>query len=148
MTGDAAAPCIFCSIIAGDAESSTVYEDDVVVVFMALAPVAPGHLLVVPRDHSVGLEDLVPSTGAHVWTVGQRMAQALRRSALPCDGINVLLCDGEAAYQSVFHLHLHVIPRTHGDGWTLTEHQAPERERGLLDQDARAVMAALPAGRD
>jgi diadenosine tetraphosphate (Ap4A) HIT family hydrolase len=71
------------------------------------------------------------------------MAAALRRSDLPCEGINLLVCDGEAAFQSVFHLHLHVIPRTADDGWTLTPDQAGERERHLLDHDARAVRVAL-----
>ncbi len=60
-----------------------------------------------------------------------------------CEGINVLLCDGEVAFQTVFHFHLHVIPRNAGDGWTLTHAQAEERERSLLDSDAQAIKDAI-----
>ena len=58
-----------------------------------------------------------------------------------CEGINVVLCDGEAAFQTVFHFHLHVIPRHAGDGWTLKP-DPPERERSLLDSDAQAIKDA------
>ena len=136
------AGCIFCAVVARQAEASVVYEDDMVVAFMDLNPVTPGHLLVVPREHAVGLDDLDPATSAHVWSVGHDLARALRRSSLRCEGINVLLCDGEVAFQTVFHFHLHVIPRYVGDGWTLKA-DPPERERSLLDSDARAIRAAV-----
>lgn len=118
------------------------YEDDTVVAFMDLNPVTPGHLLVVPRKHAVGLEDLDGATSAHAWSVGHEMSRALRRSDLGCDGINVFLCDGEAAFQTVFHFHLHVIPRYVGDGWSLIP-EPLERERILLDNDARAIKDAI-----
>lgn len=70
------------------------------------------------------------------------MARALRRSSMGCEGINVLLCDGEAAFQAVFHFHLHVIPRYTGDGWTLKA-ESPERARSLLDSDAQAIKDAI-----
>lgn len=88
--------CIFCAIATGQAEASVVFEDETVVVFMSLHPVAPGHLLVVPRAHAIGLEDLDEATGARVWSVGHRMARALRRSSIRCDELNVLLCDRDA----------------------------------------------------
>ena len=103
--------CIFCAIAARQHEASLVYEDEIVVAFMDRYPVTPGHVLVVPRQHVVGLEDLDGPTGAAVWSVGHRIARALRRSSLDCEGINVLVCDGEVAFQTVFHFHLHVIPR-------------------------------------
>lgn len=134
--------CVFCDIVARQAEASVVHEDESVVVFMDLNPVTPGHLLVVPREHAVGLEDIDAATGAHVWSVGHDMARALRRSSLDCEGINVLLCDGEAAFQTVFHFHLHVIPRYAGDGWTLKA-EPPQRERSLLDSDAQAIRDAF-----
>lgn len=74
--------CIFCAIVARQAEASVVFEDETVVVFMDRYPVTPGHLLVVPRQHAVGLEDLDRATSAHVWSVGHDMSRALRRS--PC----------------------------------------------------------------
>ncbi|MEV0569537.1 HIT family protein [Dactylosporangium sp. NPDC050588] len=140
----AAQGCIFCAIVARQAEASVVYEDGTVVAFMDLNPVTRGHLLVVPRVHAVGLEDLDGATSARVWSAGHDMARALRRSTLRCEGINVLLCDGEAAFQTVFHFHLHVVPRYAGDGWT-PMHDAPERERSLLDRDAQAIKDAIAA---
>lgn len=140
--------CIFCAILAEQAEASVVYEDEHVMVFMALHPVAPGHMLVVPRKHALGLEDLDAITSTHVWSVGHAMARALRRSPLRSEGINVLLCDGEVAFQTVFHFHLHVIPRNAGDGWTLTHVQAEERDRSLLDADARAVRQGIAQSND
>jgi len=119
-----------------------VFEDETVVVFMDLNPVTPGHLLVVPREHAVGLEDLDAATSAHVWSVGHKMSRALRRSTMRCEGINVLLCDGEVAFQTIFHFHLHVVPRYRGDGWTIIP-EPIERERSLLDSDAQTIKDAL-----
>ncbi|MFD1717912.1 HIT family protein [Georgenia deserti] len=138
----AAERCIFCAIATGHAEASVVYEDEIVVAFMDLNPVTPGHLLVVPRKHAVGLEDLDRVIGAHVWSVGHDMARALRRSDMGCEGINVFVCDGEVAFQTVFHFHLHVIPRYAGDGWTICP-ESQERERSLLDSDAQAIKDAI-----
>jgi diadenosine tetraphosphate (Ap4A) HIT family hydrolase len=134
--------CLFCAVAARQAEASVVHEDETAVAFMDLSPVTPGHLLVVPRKHAVGLEDLDGATSAHVWSVGHAMARALRRSAMRCEGINVLLCDGEAAFQTVLHLHLHVIPRYTGDGWNIIPDPV-ERERSLLDRDAQTIRDAI-----
>lgn len=134
--------CIFCAIVARQAEASVVFEDETVVVFMDRYPVTPGHLLVVPRQHAVGLEDLDRATSAHVWSVGHDMSRALRRSPMRSEGINVFLCDGEAAFQTVFHFHLHVIPRYAGDGWIIIPESA-ERERSLLDSEAQAIKDAI-----
>ncbi len=134
--------CVFCAIVARRAEASVVYEDDTAVAFMDLYPVTPGHLLVVPRKHAVGLEDLDGATSAHVWSVGHDLARALRRSNMRCEEINVLVCDGEVAFQTVFHFHLHVIPRYAGDGWILKS-KPPARDRSLLDGEALAIRTAI-----
>lgn len=139
--------CVFCAIVRGQEAASIVYEDETVVAFMDRFPVTRGHLLVVPRAHAVGLEDLDAVDGVRVWETGRELARALRRSGIPCDGINLLLCDGEAANQSVFHVHLHVIPRSVGDGWSDLTHHAPERERALLDADAEVIRRALAMDR-
>src|SRR4051794_29612742 len=136
--------CVFCDIMAGRAEASVPYEDDAVVVVMDVNPVAPGDALVIPRVHAGGLEDLDEETGTHMWRTGHRLARALRRSGLRCEGVNVFLADGEAAFQQVFHVHLHVFPRHSGDGFKL-EVDAIGRERRLLDQDATALRDALNA---
>ncbi|MFE6994336.1 HIT family protein [Microbacterium sp. NPDC057659] len=139
--------CVFCAIVRGQETASIVYEDETVVAFLDRYPVTRGHLLVVPRAHVVGLEDIDADAGARVWEVGRMLARALRRSGVPCEGVNLLLCDGEAAYQTVFHFHLHVIPRTAGDGWTELRHRAPERERELLEADAEVIRNALSSDR-
>ncbi|QPP09488.1 HIT family protein [Streptomyces bathyalis] len=136
--------CVFCAIVRGQAEASTVHEDDSVVAFMDLRPVTPGHLLVVPKAHAVGLEDLEEALGARLWTVAQRLARALRRSPLRCDGVNLFLADGEAAFQEVFHVHLHVVPRFVGDGFRIDANWQV-RERGELDKSAAAVRCGLLA---
>lgn len=148
MTESQRAPeqeCIFCAIVAGQVEASVVYQDETAVAFMDLNPVTPGHLLVVPRTHAVGLEDLDEVISAHIWSVGHRMARALRRSGLRCEGINVFLADGEVAFQEVFHFHLHVFPRHEGDGFAI-DADWKERPRHLLDQEAQAIARALRNG--
>ncbi|NYD22604.1 HIT family protein [Kineococcus aurantiacus] len=135
--------CTFCAIAAHEAEASTVHEDETVVAFMDLHPVTPGHLLVVPRHHAVGLEDLDETTGGHVWAVAHDLARTLRRSTFRPEGINFFLCDGEVAFQTVFHLHLHVLPRYTGDGWSVENLPGTlDRDRRLLDSDAHEIKAA------
>ncbi|NAS25349.1 HIT domain-containing protein [Herbidospora sp. NEAU-GS84] len=135
--------CVFCAIVRGEAEASVPYADDQVMAIMDIAPVTPGHLLVIPRVHAVGLDDLDEDTGAHIWRIGHRMARALRRSGLRCDGVNVFLADGAAAFQEIFHVHLHVFPRYEGDGFRIEATWAT-RERSLLDREAQAIRAVLP----
>ena len=109
--------CIFCDILAGELPSSIVYQDEICSAFLDIQPVNPGHLLVIPNEHAAGLSDLDPEVGAHVFTVAQRIAGALRDSGLRCEGVNLFAADGAAAGQEVFHVHLHVIPRFRGDGF-------------------------------
>ena len=138
-------PCVFCDIVAGRAPASTVYRDERVIAFMDTGRVTPGHLMVVPLEHAAGLEDLDPDLGAHAFVVATRLAGAIRRSGLPCEGINLFLADGEAALQEVFHVHLHVIPRWVGDGFTIDSPawSGPQPSREALDADAAAIRAAL-----
>jgi diadenosine tetraphosphate (Ap4A) HIT family hydrolase len=97
-----------------------VHQDDEVITFMDLQPITPGHSLVVPRRHAVGLEDLPEAVGVHMWTQAHRLARGLRRSTLRCEGVNIFLADGEAAYQEIFHVHLHVFPRFADDRFVST----------------------------
>lgn len=136
--------CIFCAIAAGQAQAHMVHEDADVVAFLDLHPVTAGHLLVVPRQHAAGLEDLDEAVGAHVWSVGRALARALRRSRLGCEGINLLVCDGEAALQTVFHFHLHVIPRYTPGEWALPP-DPPQADAALLESHAQAIVDALAA---
>ncbi|GAA2462376.1 HIT family protein [Streptomyces glaucus] len=136
--------CVFCAIACGRAEASVVFEDERVIAFMDLRPVTPGHVLVIPKAHAEGLEDLREDVGARVWTVAHRLGRALRSSGLRCEGVNLFLADGEAAFQEVFHVHLHVFPRFQGDPFRI---EADWRvcERRLLDGAAAAVRSGLAA---
>jgi histidine triad (HIT) family protein len=96
-----------------------VYHDDRCSAFLDIQPVNPGHLLVVPNQHAASLADLDEETGTHMFRIAQRLAQALRGIGVRCEGVNLFLADGEAAFQEVFHVHLHVIPRFTGDGFGL-----------------------------
>jgi diadenosine tetraphosphate (Ap4A) HIT family hydrolase len=96
-----------------------VYQDQLVVAFMDIQPITRGHLLVVPRKHAVLMHEVDNLSAAQTWQVVSRMAEALRLSGLPCEGVNVFVADGEAAFQDVPHFHVHVIPRFSGDGFSL-----------------------------
>jgi histidine triad (HIT) family protein len=111
--------CVFCKILAGQAPSSVVYQDNVCWAFMDIQPVNPGHVLIIPTEHAAHLAELDEETGAQMFRVAQRLAQALRDSGLRCEGVNLFLADGKVAGQEVFHVHLHVLPRYAGDGFGL-----------------------------
>jgi len=131
--------CIFCAIVSGDAPASLVYGDDIVLAFMDIAPVNAGHLLVVPRRHSAGLADLDEDTGARLFNVATRLSRALRRSGVRCEGVNLFLADGEAAFQEVFHAHLHVLPRFAGDAFRIVDDATTHPNRGDLDAIAAQI---------
>ena len=109
--------CVFCDIIAGRSAASIVDRDDLCIAFMDICPINAGHLLVVPIKHATYLSDLDPQIGAAMFGAAQRLSAAIRRSGLKARGINLLLADGEAAGQEVFHVHLHVLPRFQEDGF-------------------------------
>jgi histidine triad (HIT) family protein len=94
-----------------------VYSDEKVLAFMDAQPVNPGHVLVIPKAHAARLSDMNEETGGQVFKVAMRVSAGLRRSGVRCEGVNLLLADGEAASQEVFHVHLHVVPRFSGDGF-------------------------------
>lgn len=137
--------CVFCDIVAGTAPASVVYADDLSLAIMTLGPVNPGHVLVLSRRHAVTLADLDEATGAHLFTVAMRVAAAIRRSGLRCEGINLFLADGEAAFQEVPHVHLHVFPRYAGDAFRLDADWTRKPSRAELDQTARQIRDALAA---
>ena len=137
--------CVFCDIVAGVAPASFVGRDDLCTMFLAIQPINQGHLLVVPNAHVTNLADLDPAIGAKLFCAAQRAAAALRVSGVPCDGIDLFLADGAAAGQSVFHVHLHVIPRRVSDGFGFTYppryHDKPPRHE--LDGIASMIRAVL-----
>lgn len=136
--------CVFCAIVAGEAPRSLVHEDEASIAFMDIAPITPGHVLVVPKVHAVGLADLPAEVGGHLFAIAQLIAAGLRSSgAVRVDGVNLFLADGAAAGQEVFHAHLHVLPRYAGDGLEITRARRPPPSRAELDTVATGIAAAL-----
>jgi len=109
------ADCPFCEIIKlDDPDAREVYRDDNVVAFFPLEPATLGHTLVVPRQHVIDIWSLDEDTGAQLARVTMRLAKVMRRALQP-EGLNVIQSNGEAATQTVCHLHVHVVPRWAGD---------------------------------
>jgi histidine triad (HIT) family protein len=113
--------CIFCEIIESRVPCSKVYEDEKCIAFMDIQPVNAGHVLVVPKVHKELVNELDETIIGHLFVIGARINKALRQcTSIKCEGINYFLADGEAAFQEVFHVHLHCFPRFKGDGFGLT----------------------------
>lgn len=139
--------CVFCAIVAGEAPAIRVYEDDDYLGILDIRPFTRGHTLVIPKRHSVDLTDTPPESVAAMAVIGQRIASAARQSGLHADGNNIVINDGKAAFQSVFHIHLHVVPRRSGDKLSFAKgmmlRRDPDREEsGRL---LRAALAELDA---
>ena len=135
--------CIFCRIVADQVEASKVYQDDTVTAFMDKQPLNPGHLLVVPNEHTTNLAGLDETIAGRMFVVGRQLARALRHSGLRCEGVNLFLADGPAAGQTVFHSHLHVIPRFMGDGFGLRF--PPGYGSGVSREDLDTIAAKVEA---
>jgi histidine triad (HIT) family protein len=140
--------CVFCAIVSGDAPASIVYGDDTVMAFMDISPVNAGHLLVIPRRHMAALADLDEETGARLFNIATRLSRALRRSGVRCEGVNLFLADGEAAFQEVFHVHLHVVPRFAGDAFRIVDEGTSHPSRGDLDAISAQIREADQLPRD
>lgn len=116
MAESSSASCVFCKIARREAPASILYEDDRTLAFLDIQPINPGHALVIPKAHAAMLEDLPPEDGGRIFQTGARVAAALRKGGVRCEGVNFHLADGEVAGQEIFHVHLHVYPRYSGDG--------------------------------
>lgn len=103
--------CIFCKIIAGEIPSYTVYEDDVVKAFLDISQGTPGHTLVVPKKHVKDLFAYDEDLAAAVFSRLPKIARAVKKSNPAIKGMNIINNNGEVAYQSVFHSHIHLVPR-------------------------------------
>jgi histidine triad (HIT) family protein len=136
--------CVFCAIVAGDAPAIRIYENDKYLAILDIRPFTRGHTLVLPKQHTVDLTDTPPETLAGMVVIGQRIAKAARTTAL-ADATNIAINDGRAAFQSVFHIHLHVLPRRNGDKFSVAKgmllRHDPDRETtGRIVRDALAQL--------
>jgi histidine triad (HIT) family protein len=135
----------FSRIIAGELPGSFVYKDDRVAAFMSIQQMNDGHVLVVPVKAATCLAELDDDTAGHLFVVAIRIAAAIRKSGLKCEGVNLFLADGSAAGQDVFHVHLHVIPRFADDGFdlVLTERWHLSPSRAELDSIASKIRTVM-----
>jgi histidine triad (HIT) family protein len=116
--------CIFCKIVAGEIPSHKIEEDDKTLAFMDINPWTRGHALVIPKAHSRNIYDAEADDLAATHLAAQRLARRMR-DRLNCEGINVLQSSEPVAMQTVFHTHVHVLPRYSDDGLRLPAHPKP-----------------------
>jgi histidine triad (HIT) family protein len=126
--------CIFCKIVSGEIPSYKIDEDDKTIAFMDINPWTRGHALVIPKEHSRNIYDVDPDDLAAIHKTGQRVAKRMR-DRLNCEGINTLQSSEPVAMQTIFHTHVHVIPRYSDDGLRLPAHPQP------ADQEELAALA-------
>lgn len=153
--------CVFCGIAAGTEPARVVADTAETLTFLPVRPVHPGHVLVVPRRHVADIWELDEETAAAVGAAVLRAAHAVRAAHRP-EGLNVIQSSGAVATQSVFHLHVHVVPRYQGDRmpylWPAKTEETEETEKtekaekteedpALLDDSARRLRSALTARR-
>ena len=129
--------CIFCKIANGEIPAATLYEDDDFRVILDLGPASKGHALILPKEHYANLYELPDELAAKVIILAKKMITKLT-GVLGCDGYNLVQNNGSAAGQTVFHFHVHMIPRYEGDqvglGWKMGE---------LTDADRDEILAKL-----
>lgn len=126
--------CIFCKLANGDIPTATLYEDDDFRVILDAGPASKGHALILPKEHYANLYELSDELAAKVLVLAKKMITRLT-DVLDCDGYNIVQNNGEAAGQTVFHFHLHMIPRYNGDrvglGWPMGELKEEDKEEIL-----------------
>ena len=106
--------CIFCKIANGEIPSATLYEDEDVRVILDLGPASKGHALILPKAHAANIYEISDDMAAKAMILAKKMATKMTE-ALKCDGFNIVQNNGEPAGQTVFHFHMHLIPRYEGD---------------------------------
>ena len=133
--------CVFCKIVAGQIPSTKVFEDEYTLAFMDLGQVNPGHVLVAVKKHAENLYALEDAQAAAVARACTRVARAIREAFKP-EGLSVYQANGKAAGQTVFHYHVHLLPRHAGDGMELTwPVKNPPREK--LEEYAAKIRGGL-----
>ena len=133
--------CVFCNIVAGQIPSAKVHEDELTLAFMDIGEVNPGHVLVAAKPHVENIFGLDDTLAAAVFRTAARVARAVQKAYSP-EGVTLYQANGSAAGQTVFHFHLHLVPRYDKDGMRLTwPTKTPPREQ--LEANAAKLRAAL-----
>ena len=127
--------CIFCKIANGEIPAATLYEDENFRVILDLGPASKGHALILPKSHAANIYELSDEMAAKAMILAKKMATVMT-AALKCDGFNIVQNNGECAGQTVFHFHMHLIPRYKGDQvgitWKPGELSDADKEEILL----------------
>ena len=135
--------CLFCKLVAGEIPSARVYEDALTLAFMDIGQVNPGHVLVATKRHATTLLDITPQEAAAVMQTAQRVASAIREVFDP-PGMTLLQANGREGDQTVFHFHMHVVPRHAQDGITFTWPRKNPDATVLKDYADRLAAAIAP----
>ena len=129
--------CIFCKIASGEIPSYTLYEDNLFKVFLDLSPTSFGHALLIPKEHYANLFELDDDIASKALILAQKVATAMKAS-LQCDGFNLLQNNGEIAGQTMFHFHIHLIPRYKDDNTKIIfDHKS------LKEEDAKTILDTI-----
>ena len=128
--------CVFCAIAAGEIPCFKVYEDELVLAYLDINPFSHGHTLVIPKAHTEGLLDTPDETLAAVLARVRKIAAHLK-AVLPCDGFNILQNNGEAAGQTVKHVHFHIVPRVGNEPIVFENHEGKMDELKALAERIR-----------
>ena len=134
--------CIFCKLANGVFETNTVYEDELVRVILDASPATKGHALVLPKDHYRNLFDLDDKYASHVLVVAKKVANAMKET-LGCTGLNILQNNEPIAGQTVFHFHLHIIPRYENDNLDLSFNDPQPIDADIAKEICAAISKAL-----
>lgn len=131
--------CIFCKIANGEIPAATLYEDENFRVILDLGPASKGHALILPKFHAANIYELPDEMAAKAMILAKKMAISMTE-ALKCDGFNIVQNNGECAGQTVFHFHMHLIPRYKGDNVGITWNPGE-----LTDEDKEEILSKVKA---
>ena len=136
------AGCIFCKIVKGEIPCAKVYEDEDILAFLDVAPVNIGHSLVIPKEHFADIHETPDKIMGEMMKVAKKISSAIK-SGVGADGINVYMNNDKAAFQAVFHAHVHVIPRFFNDG--LPEFHSKRSYKEVEQKEvAKKIISAIP----
>ena len=134
--------CIFCKIIKGEIPSIKLYEDEKTIAFLDIYPVAKGHTLIIPKNHSATLYDISIEDAEAVGATVSRVTKTVKK-VLKCDGVNVYQGNEKAAMQEIFHVHFHVIPRFEDDGIVFMAQKSELKEDPEITSKLKEMLKSL-----
>ncbi len=135
--------CIFCKLANGDIPTNVIYEDDMFTVILDASPATRGHALILPKNHAANIYELPDETASKVFVLAKKLATHMTE-VLGCDGFNVVQNNGEVAGQTVFHFHMHLIPRYTGDG---NEEKLSWNHMDITDEEIGEIRESLAIDR-